>query len=113
MDSKGERFRALINGPRLLLRPFAYDALLAVLIWKTGFSDRDTGLRHIGFPDRVARRGLNQVLRHAGMHPHYSERRTPVDIDTDMGYGNALNVYWTVKSLARVGATGVRIEDQT
>ncbi len=38
--------------------------------------------------------------------------KLPVDVDVDTGYGNAMNVYWTVQNFARVGAAGVRVEDQ-
>nr|MBD3205797.1 hypothetical protein [Candidatus Bathyarchaeota archaeon] len=36
----------------------------------------------------------------------------PVDVDIDTGYGNALNVYWTVLNFAKIGAASVRLEDQ-
>ena len=36
----------------------------------------------------------------------------PVDVDIDTGYGNALNVHWTVLNFARIGAASIRFEDQ-
>jgi 2-methylisocitrate lyase-like PEP mutase family enzyme len=115
MDSKGKRFRELLGRPGLLLRPCAYDALSAVLIEKAGFDAVGTSgygisASLIGQPDM----GL------IGYHEMLERTRTivnavslPVDVDVDTGYGNALNVYWTVKNFARVGAAGVRVEDQT
>lgn len=115
MASKGERFRELLSGPGLLLRPCAYDALSAVLIERAGFTAVGTSgygisASLIGQPD----------LGLVGYHEMLERTRTivnavslPVDVDMDTGYGNALNVYWTVKNFARVGAAGVRVEDQT
>lgn len=115
MASKGKRFKELLRRPGLLLRPCAYDALSAVLIEKAGFTAVGTSgygisASLIGQPDM----GL------IGYHEMLERTRTivnavslPVDVDVDTGYGNALNVYWTVKNFARVGAAGIRIEDQT
>jgi len=115
MASKGKRFKELLKRPGLLLRPCAYDALSAVLIEKAGFTAVGTSgygisASLIGQPD----------MGFIGYHEMLERTRTivnavslPVDVDVDTGYGNALNVYWTVKNFARVGAAGVRIEDQT
>ena len=115
MDSKGKRFRGLLRGPGLLLRPCAYDALSAVLIEKAGFDAIGTSgygisASLIGQPD-MGLIGYQEVLERT--RTIVNAVSLPVDVDADTGYGNALNVYWTVKNLARVGAAGVRVEDQT
>ncbi|MBN2335589.1 isocitrate lyase/PEP mutase family protein [Candidatus Bathyarchaeota archaeon] len=114
MSSKGKDFKRILNTPELHLRPCAYDALSALLIEKAGFSIVGTtgygiSASLIGQPDM----GL------IGYHEMLERTRTivnavdlPVDVDVDTGYGNALNIHWTVSNFARVGAASVRIEDQ-
>jgi methylisocitrate lyase len=112
---KSKLFRQLLEQPRLILRPCGYDALSAILIEKAGFKlmgtsgyaisasaigQPDLGLISFGELFERARNIINSVS-------------IPVDVDADTGYGNALNVYWTVKSYIWIGAAGVRIEDQT
>jgi methylisocitrate lyase len=112
--SRSRDFRRLLNEPGMIMRPCAYDALSAILIEKAGFEvigttgygisasligQPDMGL--VGFADMLerARTIINAVNK-------------PVDVDVDTGYGNAINVYWTVLNFARIGSAGVRIEDQ-
>src|SRR5262249_61997161 len=38
---------------------------------------------------------------------------TPLIVDADTGYGNALNVGRTVRLFERAGASGIQLEDQT
>ena len=38
---------------------------------------------------------------------------TPMIVDADNGYGNALNVQRTVRAFERAGASAIQIEDQT
>jgi 2-methylisocitrate lyase-like PEP mutase family enzyme len=114
MANKSEEFRAILNGSKMLLRPCAYDALSAILIERTGFSVVGTtgygiSASLIGQPD----------MGFLGSHEMLERTRTivnavniPVDVDIDTGYGNALNVHWAVVNFSRVGAAGVRIEDQ-
>jgi len=115
MDSKGKRFRELLKRPGLLLRPCAYDALSAVLIERAGFDAIGTSgygisASLIGQPD-IGLVGYQEMLERT--RTIVNAVGIPVDVDIDTGYGNALNVYWTVSNFARVGAAGVRVEDQT
>jgi len=112
---KSKLFRQLLEQPGLTLRPCAYDALSAILIEKEGFKllgtsgyaisassigQPDLGLISFGELFERTRNIINSVS-------------IPVDVDADTGYGNALNVYWTVKNYIWIDAAGVRIEDQT
>ncbi|HEX9913899.1 MAG TPA: isocitrate lyase/PEP mutase family protein [Candidatus Bathyarchaeia archaeon] len=115
MDSRGKRFRELLKRPGLLLRPCAYDALSAVLIERAGFDAVGTSgygisASLIGQPD-MGLVGYQEMLERT--RTIVNAVGIPVDVDIDTGYGNALNVYWTVANFARVGAAGVRVEDQT
>ena len=107
-------FRALFEGPGMIFRPCAYDALSAILIERAGFEVvGTTGYRiaasMIGQPD-IGLVGLSEMLERT--RTIVNAVSIPVDVDIDTGYGNALNVFWAVKNFARVGAAGVRIEDQ-
>ena len=45
---------------------------------------------------------------------HVCERvETPIIVDADTGYGNALNVERTVRLFERAGAAAIQLEDQT
>lgn len=98
----------------MIFRPCAYDALSAILIEKAGFEVIGTtgyGIASslIGQPD-IGLVGFSEMLERSRTIVNAVTR--PVDVDIDTGYGNALNAYWTVKNFVRIGAAGVRIEDQ-
>ncbi len=114
MKSRASEFRRLIMGKGLVLRPCAYDALSAVLIEKAGFRVIGTtgygiSAALIGQPD-IGLVGYGEMLERARTIVNAVSR--PVEVDADTGYGNAMNVYWTVENMARVGVAGIRIEDQ-
>jgi len=114
MKSRAIVFRRLLEGEKLFMRPCAYDALSAILIEQAGFEVIGTtgygiaaslvGQPDIGLVGYAEMRERSRTIINAV--------KLPVDVDVDTGYGNALNVYWTVYNFARVGAAGVRIEDQ-
>jgi 2-methylisocitrate lyase-like PEP mutase family enzyme len=94
--------------------PGVYDALTArianqagfEIIFITGYSvsatalgEPDFGLLSLGDIAEATRR----VCRNS---------KAPVIVDSDTGYGNALNVQHTVRTLLGAGAAGIFIEDQ-
>jgi len=110
----GKRFRKLLESGKTILRPCAYDALSAILIENAGFSLVGTSgygisASLIGQPD-IGLLGYHEILERT--RTIVNAVRTPVDVDVDTGYGNAMNAYWTVLNFTRVGAAGIRIEDQ-
>jgi len=112
--SKGQRFRELLQGREMIFRPCAYDALSAILIERAGFEIIGTtgygiSASLIGQPD-IGLVDSSKMLERA--RTIVNAVSTPVDVDIDTGYGNALNAYWTTRNFARVGAAGVRLEDQ-
>ena len=114
MASKGKTFRDILNGHEMLLRPCAYDALSALLIERAGFSVIGTtgygiSASLIGQPD-IGLLGYHEMLERT--RTIVNAVKIPVDVDIDTGYGNALNVHWAVTNFSRVGAAGIRIEDQ-
>lgn len=112
---KAKKFRDyLARENTLTLRVCAYDALSAVLIEKAGFEVVGTtgygiSASLIGQPD-IGLVGYGEMLER--VRTIVNATSLPVDADIDTGYGNALNVFWTVKNFARIGAAGVRLEDQ-
>lgn len=107
-------FRSYFERDSLTLRPCAYDALSAILIEKAGFevvgtSGYGISASIIGQPD-IGLVGYGEMVER--VRTMINAVSLPVDVDADTGYGNALNVYWTVKNFAGIGAAGIRIEDQ-
>lgn len=114
MKSRANAFRRLLEGDRLFMRPCAYDALSAVLIEQAGFRVVGTtgygiSASLMGQPD-IGLVGYSEMLERS--RTIINAVKLPVDVDVDTGYGNAMNVYWMVQNFARVGAAGVRVEDQ-
>ena len=62
-----------------------------------------------GYPD-VGLLGLNEMVECVRRITNVTE--IPVFADADTGYGNAVNVYYTVQAYIRAGAAGLHIEDQ-
>jgi len=114
MKSRAWSFRKLLEGDKLFMRPCAYDALSAVLIEQAGFEVIGTtgygiAASLVGQPD-IGLVGYAEMLERS--RTIINTVKIPVDVDVDTGYGNAMNAYWTAQNFARVGAAGIRIEDQ-
>ena len=62
-----------------------------------------------GYPD-VGLLGLNEMVESVRRITNVTD--IPVFADADTGYGNAVNVYYTVQAYIRAGAAGLHIEDQ-
>lgn len=99
----------------IVVAPGVYDALTASLAASAGFealylSGAAIAYTKLGRPDL----GLVSVTEVADALAHVCERvDTPVIVDADTGYGNALNVQRTVQLLERAGAAAIQLEDQT
>ena len=100
---------------RVVLAPGVYDALTAALAASAGFealylSGAAIAYTRLGRPDI----GLVSSSEVADALAHVCERvETPVIVDADTGYGNALNVERTVRLFERAGAAAIQLEDQT
>jgi 2-methylisocitrate lyase-like PEP mutase family enzyme len=99
----------------VVLAPGVYDALTAALAASAGFealylSGAAIAYTRLGRPDI----GLVSSSEVADALTHVCERvETPVIVDADTGYGNALNVERTVRLFEQAGAAAIQIEDQT
>jgi 2-methylisocitrate lyase-like PEP mutase family enzyme len=114
MTSPGKRLKDLINGPDILIMAGIYDGFSARVAQATGFAAgivSGAGLSEssLGRPD-VGLLGYEENLRVTRAIAACVDMPLLADIDT--GYGNAVNVYYTVKGFEQAGIGGVMIEDQ-
>lgn len=107
--------KARLALPQAVLAPGAYDALSALLIEQAGFeaaylSGASIAYTQLGRPD-IGLLGLTEV---ADVTARVRDRVSiALIVDADTGFGNALNVQHTVRSLERAGANAIQLEDQT
>ncbi len=109
-----QTLRALLRDEKGVLLPGAPNALTARIIEDLGFKAiylTGAGLTnmHLGLPD-LGFMDLSQVAGHVLAIRGVVELPLIVDIDT--GFGNAINVAHTVRTLEQAGASAVQLEDQ-
>lgn len=98
-----------------LLAPGIYDALTALVAEQAGFEALYLSGASIAYT-RLGRSdiGLTTATEVADTLARITERvRTPVIVDADTGFGNALNTQRTVRAFERAGAAMIQLEDQT
>ncbi|MFZ4437166.1 MAG: isocitrate lyase/PEP mutase family protein [Syntrophales bacterium] len=111
---KTTQLRHLIEAPEILVSPGAYDCFSAKLIESMGFKAMATtgaGISEsfLGVPD-FGFLGLSDNLM---ISRNIAQAvNVPVMADADTGYGNAVNVYHTVRMFEEAGITGINLEDQ-
>jgi 2-methylisocitrate lyase-like PEP mutase family enzyme len=107
--------KARLAEPRVLLAPGIYDALSALIAERAGFEALYLSGASLAYT-QLARSdvGLTTATEVAEALARITERvRTPIIVDADTGFGNALNVQRTVRLLERAGAAMIQLEDQT
>ena len=108
------RFRERLATGRAVLMPGAANALAARIIDDLGFEAiylSGAGLTNSYFamPD-LGFVGLAEIAQHTATIRDSTE--LPIVVDADTGFGNALNVRHTIRTLERAGASAVQLEDQ-
>jgi 2-methylisocitrate lyase-like PEP mutase family enzyme len=111
---KAELVHRFLKERGQLVMPGVYDALSAKIASRTGFevifiTGYSLAATLLGEPDFGL---LTQTEVVAAAQRICSVVDTPVIVDADTGYGNALNVMRTVRDLRRAGAAGMFLEDQ-
>jgi 2-methylisocitrate lyase-like PEP mutase family enzyme len=106
--------RRKVEERRGLLVPGAFNAMSAKIIADQGYEAvylTGAGLTNMyyGMPD-LAFIGLRDVAEHTARIRDAVD--IPLIVDGDTGFGNALNVRHTVKTLERAGADAIQLEDQ-
>ena len=101
--------------PGAVLAPGVYDALTALIAEQAGFEALYLSGASIAYT-RLARSdvGLTTYSEVQDTLARITERvTTPVIVDADTGFGNALNVQRTVRGFERAGAAMIQLEDQS
>ncbi|WJH41078.1 isocitrate lyase/PEP mutase family protein [Aliirhizobium terrae] len=98
-----------------VVAPGVFDALTASIAETAGFkalylSGAAIAYTYLGRPDI----GLVSMAEVADRIAMIADRvSTPIIVDADTGYGNALNVQRTVRLFEKMGAQAIQLEDQT
>jgi methylisocitrate lyase len=106
--------RQLLDRHGQLVMPGVYDALSAKIAARAGFevvfiTGYSLSATLLGEPDFGLLTQTEVVAAASRICPVIE---TPVIVDADTGYGNAVNVIRTVEELIRSGAAGMFLEDQ-
>src|SRR6266550_162124 len=106
--------RRLINAPEILALPGVFDGFSTRLVQRAGYkaafiTGSGVSEARLGQPD-VGLMGLEENVAAARAMTACSDLALLADGDT--GYGNAVNVYHTVRAFERAGVAGVMLEDQ-
>jgi 2-methylisocitrate lyase-like PEP mutase family enzyme len=106
--------RDKVEARRGLLVPGAFNALSARVIADLGFealyvTGAGVTNMYFGMPDQGFI-GLNELADHTARIRDAVD--IPIIVDADTGFGNALNVRHTIRTLERAGADAVQLEDQ-
>ena len=112
--SKSQMIRHALAKHGQLIMPGVYDALSAKIAARAGFevtfiTGYSLSATLLGEPDFGL---LTQTEVVSAAQRICSVIDTPVIVDADTGYGNAINVIRTVQDLVRAGAAGMFLEDQ-
>ena len=113
-ESPTRRLRSLIERRKAVLMPGAANALAARVIEDLGFEAiYVTGAggtnTFLGMPDIGLITGTDLAGHVAAMRDAVA---LPLVVDADTGFGNAINVGRSVRTLERAGASAIQLEDQ-
>jgi len=111
---KRKNFRKILKRKGLTVMPGGFSPLYAQLAKQAGFecfflAGSQLAAFLYGLPDNgiIGLRDLVDHARHMALRADI-----PVLVDADTGYGNAVNVYFTVQEVVRSGVAAMQIEDQ-
>jgi 2-methylisocitrate lyase-like PEP mutase family enzyme len=112
--STRKKLRELVEARRGVIVPGAFNALSARVIADLGYEAiyvTGAGVTNMwfGMPDQGFM-GLSEIAEHTARIRDAVE--VPLLVDADTGFGNALNVYHSVRVLERAGADCIQLEDQ-
>jgi 2-methylisocitrate lyase-like PEP mutase family enzyme len=114
MKTGAQRFRDLLAKGALIVAPGVYDGYSARLVERAGFEMAATtgaGISNslLGIDD-IGVMGLSENVNHCRMLARTLS--IPLTADADTGYGNPMNVHYTVQMFEEAGLAGINIEDQ-
>lgn len=107
-------FRALLNSGEFIVSPGVYDGYSARLVEASGYKSACTSGAAIanailGVED-LGMMGLSENVNHCRQLARSIS--IPLTCDADNGYGNPMNVHYTVQMFEEAGVAGVNLEDQ-
>jgi 2-methylisocitrate lyase-like PEP mutase family enzyme len=111
---KRRRFRERLAAPGMLVVPGGFSPVYARMAEMIGFdgffiAGSQTSAFLYGVPDNGII-GLRDMADHAR---HVAARTDlPIIVDSDTGYGNAVNVHFAVQEYVRAGVAAISLEDQ-
>jgi 2-methylisocitrate lyase-like PEP mutase family enzyme len=114
MSDNARKFRSLLNSGEFIVSPGVYDGYSVRLVEAAGYKTAATSGAALsnallGMPDAGVM-GLTENVNHCR---HIARSVSiPVTADADTGYGNPMNVHYTVQMFEEAGIAGVNIEDQ-
>lgn len=109
-----QRLRALLARDEVTVMPGGFSPLYARAAELAGFESffiagSQMSAYLLGVPD-AGILGLRDIVDHAR---HCASRCSiPILLDCDTGFGNAVNVHYTIQEVVRSGVAGCQIEDQ-
>lgn len=111
---KRKKFRAILKRKKLTVMPGGFSPMYAKLAEEVGYeafflAGSQLSAFLYGLPDNGLI-GLRDVVDHA--RHMVARTNIPILVDTDTGFGNAVNVHYTVQECIRAGVAGLQIEDQ-
>lgn len=115
MTSTHANLAARLAARPIVIAPGVYDALTAMIATDSGaealyLSGAAIAYTRLGRPDI----GLVSMSEVAEVIALVADRvATPLIVDADTGYGNALNVERTVRLFEQAGASAIQLEDQS
>lgn len=114
MTTKAQAYRALLNSGEFIVSPGVYDGYSARLVEAAGFRTAATSGAAISNAllgiDDIGVMGLSENVAHCRNIARSIS--IPLTADADTGYGNPMNVFYTVQMFEEAGVAGVNIEDQ-
>ncbi len=113
MNDARARLRGMLAKPGMIVAPFVFDCLQALLAQRAGFDAvYMTGFGTAaarGYPD-LGLLTMSEMAANARAIARAVD--VPVICDADTGYGNPVNVWRTVREYEDAGAAALHIEDQ-
>ena len=115
MESKGKKLAELLAAPEILICPGIFDGYSARMAAKYGYqsavvSGAGVSEAHLGWADKGVM-GYRENVEVCRVLASLSDDLL-LQADADTGYGNAVNVHFTVRGFEDAGVAAVMIEDQ-
>lgn len=112
--TKAQAYRSLLASGEFIVSPGVYDGYSARLVEAAGFKTAATSGAAISNAllgiDDIGVMGLSENVAHCRNIAR--SIGIPLTCDADTGYGNPINVHYTVQLFEEAGVAGINIEDQ-